>query len=349
MPRNPTAEEQFRSRAKKALSAGKDFQARSVHNKAILAEIKAEIEAGHKELELTTSRCKRKLSAATDAGITAIRSEVESGMRRLQRKSRPSGTASTEPLALVPVSAPSARKLTLSLWAGARLALRAPKPLPTPLPTPKPFVFDTAWTELHKANVVEAAKRYAALHGMTLGVVANWFEDGVSWYFRQAGFREELEAQTEQARRSAEEIFAPQRKKCRDCRRFGHGRYWSALGCAIHSSILDPRVSLGVEAQLRDKYLIDAATFAVEREETHTRQRAERLHLWELRQVEERREAEKYSSVGIAAAKAITEECRACGPCNELDWMMGTRCDAHERRHAEVCASMMASQLRLCP
>ena len=40
-----TAEEQFRSRAKKALAAGKDFQARSAENKAILVEIRAETEA----------------------------------------------------------------------------------------------------------------------------------------------------------------------------------------------------------------------------------------------------------------------------------------------------------------
>ena len=264
-------------------------------------------------------------------------------MRRLKRKSRPSGTASTEPLALVPVSAPSARKLTISLWAGARLALRTP-----PLPTPVPFVFETAWLELRNANVVEAAKRYAALNGMTLGVVANWFDDGVSSYFRQTGFREELEAQTEQARRSAEEIFAPQRKKRRDCRRFGHGKYGSALGCAMHSSILDPRVALGVEAQLRDKYLLDAATFAVARQERNMKEKAERLRLWELQQVEEERTVETRSGVGIAAAKAVAEECRACGPCNELDWMMGTRCGVHECRYEEVCASMMTAQLRLC-
>jgi hypothetical protein len=202
--------------------------------------------------------------------------------------------------------------------------------------------------ELHDANVVEAATRYAVQHGMTIGVVAGWFEGGVSLYFRQAVFQEELEALTKEARQAAEEIFAPQRKTCRDCRRSGHGKYGSALGCALHSSILDPRVALGVEAQLRDKYLLDAATFAVARQARNLEETAERLRLWELQQVEERRSAETHSSVGIAAAKAITEECRACGPCNELDWVMGTRCDAHERRYEEVCASMMTAQLRLC-
>jgi hypothetical protein len=240
---------------------------------------------------------------------------------------------------------PTSRKKTKSLWAAARMALRAP--LPKPLPAP--FVFDTAWLELHKANVDEAAKRYAALHGLTIGVVTSWFADGVYRYFSQDSFDEELKAQKEQARRLAEEVFVPQRKKCRDCRRFGHGKYGSALGCALHPSILDPRAALGIEAQLRDPFLLAAATFAVEREEMHQQQQAERLRLWELGQVEEKREAEKYSSVGIAAAKAIAEECRACSPCNALDWMMGSRCDVHERRHAAVCASMIVSQLRLCP
>jgi hypothetical protein len=343
MPRNATAEEQFRSRARKALTAGKDFKARSAENKAILVEIRAEIEAGHKELELTTTRCKRKLSVATDAGISAIRSEVESGLQRLRRS-----RASSDAVAPVPVPVPAPVKLKLRLWAGARLVLRTPKwKTPTP-PPPAPFVFDTAWLELHASNVLEAATRYAVQRGMTIGVVAGWFESGVALYFRKELFQDELAELVSEARRAAEEIFIPQRKACKECRRYYHGKYGGAVGCALHSSILDPRVVLGVEAKLRDRHLLDAAAFAVARHVAIEEEEVERLRLCRRQQVEEERTLETHSGVEIVAAQAVAEECRACGPCNELDWMMGSRCEVHESRYEEVCASMLSKQRRLC-
>jgi predicted metal-binding protein len=352
-----TVDERFRSRAKKALSAGKDFQARGVHNQAILEEIRAEIEAGRKELELTTSRCKRKLTAATDAGLTAIRSEVANGMRRLKRRRTP-GTGSTKPLALVPAAlvpelalvpvalalVPS-RKLTKSLWAAARLSLNAPKP------PPAPFDFYTARDEMKKANVIDAAHRYAELHGMTIGVVADWFRYGVNLHLSRDLYAQEFEVQKEKARLLSEEVVVPQRKKCSECRMRCH-KYGNVIGCARHRSDLDPKVALGIEARLRDPFLLAAATYAVKREEERPQweaeREAERERIGALQLVEEKRTVEKSSTVRLAAAKVIAGECRTCASCNDADWMMGSYCEVHERRHAEVYASLIESQPSLC-
>jgi predicted metal-binding protein len=373
-----TVDERFRSRAKKALSAGKDFQARGVHNQAILEEIRAEIEAGRKELELTTSRCKRKLTAATDAGLTAIRSEVASGMRRLKRRTPGTGSkplalvpAALVPPALVPPALPElalvpvalalvpvalalvpvalalvpSRKLTKSLWAAARLSLNAPK-----LP-PVPFDFYTAREEMKKANVIDAAHRYAELHGMTIGVVADWFRYGVNLYFRQDLYAQEFEVQKEKARLLSEEVVVPQRKKCSECRMRCH-KYGKVIGCVRHRSDLDPKVALGIEARLRDPFLLAAATYAVKREEERPQweaeREAERERIGALQLVEEKRTVEKSSTVRLAAAKVIAGECRTCASCNEADWMMGSYCEVHERRHAEVYASLIESQPSLC-
>ncbi len=347
-----TVDERFRSRAKKALSAGKDFQARGVHNQALLEEIRAEIEAGHKELELTTSRCKRKLTAATDAGLTAIRSEVANGMRRLKR--RTPGTGSTKPLALVPpalvpelalvpvaLALVPSLKLTKSLWAAARLSLNAPKP------PPAPFDFYTAREEMKKANVIDAARRYAELHGMTIGVVADWFRFGVDMYLSPDLYAQEFEVQKEKARLSAEELFVRQRKKCSDCRNWYHGMYGKPPGCPKHPSFLDPEVAIQIEARLRDPFLLAAAAYAVKLEEERPQleadREAERQRKRELRMAEEARVKENSVTVRRAVTQAIAGECRTCASCNDADWMMGSYCEVHERRHAEVYASLIES------
>jgi hypothetical protein len=358
-----TVDERFRSRAKKALSAGKDFQARGEHNQALLEEIRAEIEAGHKELELTTSRCKRKLTTATDTGVAAINSAVASGLRRLKRR-RPAAVPPAVPavpelalpvvselalvpvLALVPALALPSLKLTKSLWAGARLALNAPKPPPVA------FNSFTAREEMKKTNVIDAAHRYAEKHGMTIGVVANWFRDGVDMYLSPYRYEQEFEVEKEKARLSAEALFVRQRKKCSDCRNWYHGMYGKPPGCPKHPSFLDPEVALNIEARLRDPLLLAAATYAVKREEERPQQEAdweaERERAGALQLAAEERAAEKRIPVRRAAAKAIADECRTCASCNDADWMMGSYCEVHERRHAEVYASLIETQLSLC-
>jgi hypothetical protein len=364
-----TSADQFRYRAKKALKAGNDFQARGAENKAILAELKAEIEAGHKELELTASRGKRKLTTATDTGIAAINSAVESGLRRLRKRragtgSKPAAVPPAVPavpelalpavseLALVPVlaSVPAlavhSRNLTKSLWATARLALNTPK-----LP-PVAFHSFTAREEMKKANVIDAARRYAELHGMTIGVVADWFRDGVNMYLNPYRYEQEFEVEKEKARLSAEALFVHQRKKCSVCLSWYHGMYGKPPGCPNHPSYLDPEVALNIEARLRDSLLLAAATYAVKREEERPQYEAnwaaERERAGALQLAAEELAAEKRLTVSLAAAKAIADECRKCASCNDADWMMGSYCRVHERRHAEVYASLIEAQLSLC-
>ena len=170
-------------------------------------------------------------------------------------------------------------------------------------------------------------------------------------YFYRDCYTQELHAQYERARMLAEEVFVPQRRKRRACRRLGYGKYGTALGCDEHSSILNPKVVLDIEARFSDKHLVEAATVSVALEQARQHQQAERLRIWELSQIEAAREAELHKGVGAAAAKELAEECRACGPCNaDFDWMFGSRCGVHELRYEEVCANMKSgSQLRLYP
>ena len=91
MPVQPTAGSQFRNRARKALSEGKDFEARGEVNKVILQEVRAElgleVSAGRKRIRDTASRAEARVEAsigkAEDRAMQAIETSKQKALSEI--------------------------------------------------------------------------------------------------------------------------------------------------------------------------------------------------------------------------------------------------------------------------
>ena len=83
---NGTAEEQFRARARRVLEARESYFPRGAKNKAILEEVREEVELARKEVQAAAHAGQERVRRQTTKGNTELQRVIAQGKRELEKK-----------------------------------------------------------------------------------------------------------------------------------------------------------------------------------------------------------------------------------------------------------------------